>query len=107
MTEYRLTMTIAEHGFSEDSAERCLDAFLKHHPEAGPVVSIDPASGTLSITVAVDATDPWAAGNLGAEILADGLNAAELDVTDIVRVDITAVEAEREMEARQRDFVPA
>ena len=103
--EYRLTITIAEHG-NEADAERCLDAFLERHPETGPVVSIDPRTGTLSVTIAVDATDPWAASNLASRIWADGFNQSGLELTPIVDVSISAVEFEEDARAR-RQLVPA
>ena len=101
--EYRLTMTIADHG-NEGAAERCLDAFLLAHPETGPVVSIDPALLTLSVTIALEATDPWSAANLASAILADGLIESGLTVTPIVDVAITAVEFEEQV---RRELVPA
>jgi hypothetical protein len=92
--EYRLTMTIAEHGFSDEAAERCLDALLALHPETGPVVAQNTDSGHLTITIALDATDPWAATNLGAGILADSLTQAEVPVTPVLDLCVSAVDRE-------------
>ncbi len=103
--EYRLTITIAEHG-NEEAAERCLDAFLTRHPETGPVVSINPSAGTLSVTIALDATDPWAAGNLASMIWASGLNQSGLAPAPIIDVAISAVEFE-DGARRSRELVPA
>lgn len=103
--EYRLTITIAGHG-DEEAAERCLDAFLAAHPETGPVVTIDPRVGTLSVTIALDATDPWAAGNLASRIWSDGLNGSGLTPAPIIDVAISAVELDDERE-RRRELVPA
>lgn len=87
-----MTMTIAQHGFSDEAAEKCLDALLDIYPESGPVVSQDTVSGGLTLTIALDATDPWAAANLGARILTKSLSRAELPVTPITDVNVTMVE---------------
>jgi hypothetical protein len=94
LVEYRVTITIAEHGFSDEAADRCLDAFLALDPAAGPVVSQNAASGHLSVTIAVEATDPWAAANLSARIFTKGLEATGLAVTPIIDVSVTQVESE-------------
>ncbi len=103
--EYRLTITIAGHG-NEEAAERCLDAFLTCHSETGPVVSINPSAGTLSVTIALDATDPWAAGNLASRIFATGLKQSELAPTPIIDVAISAVQFDDDSR-RSRELVPA
>ncbi len=87
-----MTMTIAEHGASDEAAEKCLDALLDLYPKSGPVVSQNTETGHLTLTVAVDATDPWAAANLGARILATSLDRAGLPVTLITDVTVTVVE---------------
>ena len=102
--EYRLTITIADHG-NEEAAERCLDALLERHPETGPVVSINPSAGTLSVTIALDATDPWAAGNLASRIWVTGLNQSGLSPAPIIDVAISAVEFDDAR--RSRELVPA
>jgi hypothetical protein len=87
-----MTMTIAEHGASDEAAEKCLDALLELYPESGPVVSQNSSTGHLTLAVALDATDPWAATNLGARILATSLNRAGLSVTPVLDVSVTMVE---------------
>ncbi len=94
MKNFRVTVTIAEHGFSEESADRCFDAFNELYPEAGPVVSQNIKDGTLTVTIAVEATDPWAATNLGSEILGNGLEKAQLALSPVLAVCVTAVEYE-------------
>lgn len=91
--EYRLTIMIANHGASDEAAEACLDALLKLYPETGPVVSQNVATGCLSLTVAVDATDPWAASNMGSHIFSESLNAAQLPLAPIVGVNVHVVDA--------------
>jgi hypothetical protein len=89
-----MAVTVAEHGFSDDAADRCLDALLHLYPDSGPVVSQNTANGRLTLTIGLDATDPWAAAELGARILSESLNAAELPVTEVVDVHVEAVEHE-------------
>lgn len=92
LVEYRIAITIAEHGFSDDAADRCLDAFLSLYPDAGAVVSQNTSNGHLSVTIAVDATDPWAAVNLSATMFTTGLDTAKLPATSIIDVCVTQVE---------------
>ena len=104
--EFRMSVVIAEHGFSDDAAEACLDALLMLYPDAGPVVSQNTATGHLTITVGLDATDPWAASNLGAEILTNSLTRAALRSTTVLDVSVTAVDHEDSAEHVGR-LVPA
>lgn len=92
--EYRLTVTVADHGASEEVAERVLDAFIDLHGETGPVVSQNLADSTLTITVAFDATDPWAANTLGSRIIGGTLDKIGLPKTEVLDVCITALDYE-------------
>ena len=106
--EYRISLTIAKHGYDGDAAEKALDAFLEFHPETGPVVTQNTATGGLTITIGLDATDPWAAGNLAGRILTDGLNGAHLEVVPILDVSITAVDpTDSPAEQARWNLVPA
>ncbi len=67
---YRITVTIAEHGRDEDVAERLLDVFEEEYPQAGAVVSQNVASGELSMTVAVEAEDPFKAADTTSTMIA-------------------------------------
>jgi hypothetical protein len=107
LKNFRLTVTIAEHGFSEESADRCFDAFDALYPEAGPVVSQNTKDGTLTVTIAVEATDPWAATNLGSEILAAGFDKAQLALTPVLDVCVTAVEYETSRHVHRGELVSA
>jgi hypothetical protein len=53
--EHRINITLADLGRDETNAERILDNLQARVPELGPVVSIDTAAGTLTVTVATDA----------------------------------------------------
>lgn len=92
LVEHRMTVTITEHGRSDEAAEKCLDALLDLYPDAGPVVSQNAETGYLTITVGLDATDPWAAANLGFPIVTNSLNRAKLRKTQVVDVNVSAVE---------------
>jgi hypothetical protein len=87
-----MAVTIAEHGASDEAAENCLDALLDLYPDSGPVVSQNTSTGNLTLTVSVEATDPWAAANLGSSILTKSLNRAHLRVTPVLDVNVTIVE---------------
>lgn len=104
--EYRITATIAEHGASDEWAERCLDDLLERHPEVGPVVCQNAESGHLIITVAVDATDPWAASNLAGQVIADTLNAVRLPPAPVLDVSVMLVEDE-DQRVNEHDLVSA
>ncbi len=101
-------MTIAEHGFDSEAAERCLDAFDKLYPESGPVVTQNIQDGTLAITIAVSAPDPWEAGTLAGKIYAKSLNESALSVTQVTDVHTTIVtDREEESMSRSRQLTPA
>lgn len=99
--EFRITVTIADHGFSDEAAERCYDAFADLHAQHGPVVDHNSETGELSVTVSLDATDPWAAANLGSRIIGSGLEASGLERTGIIDVCVTAVEPDRKRGAKR------
>lgn len=90
--EYRLTVTIAEHGASEEVAERILDALVEVHPETGPVVSQDLTDSTLTITVAIEATDPWTASTLGSRVVGGTLEHLDLPMTEVLDVCVSALD---------------
>lgn len=106
MREYRITVTIADSG-DMDAAERCLDALNERAPETGPVVSVDLAANTLSLTIAVDATDPWAAANLASSIYADSLTKAELPLAPVIDIQVSVVDDEHPTTQRRRELVGA
>lgn len=93
-----MTAVIAEHGTNDEAAEACLDALLALYPESGPVVTQNTDTGCLSLTIGMDATDPWAASNIGARILTESLNEARLPVVPIVDVHVSVVDHEESVE---------
>lgn len=101
-----MTVTITEHGRSDELAERCLDALTKLYPETGPVVTQNTQTGHLTLTVGMDATDPWAATNLGGRIITESLNEARLPQSEVVDVCVTAVAFDDSME-NVRELVEA
>lgn len=107
MQEFTLTITIGEHGYSEEAAEKTLDAFLKLVPDAGPVVSQNLAQGTLSITIGLQATDPWAASNIGRDRLAEGLTEAGLAFTSVVDLCVTASDYQAPRHVHRGELVSA
>jgi len=102
-----MTVTIADHGFSGESAERCLDSLLDLYPESGPVVAQNTATGHLTLVVALDATDPWAASNLGRALVAESLTQAKLTVSPVINIQVTLVTTSEFVAAGDRKLVPA
>ena len=92
MNEYRVTVSIADHGRSAEAAEAVLDSFVELYPECGPVVSQDLRTGFLSITLAFDATDPWAATNKAKDTFPRGLAHSRIEVAEVVSVEVTTVD---------------
>jgi len=92
--EYRITAVISHHGLSDEIAERCLDALLVRHPENGPVVSQNTETGELTLTIALEATDPWAAAKLASEVIGGTLDVLALPMTEIL--DVVVALADRE-----------
>ena len=92
--EHRVTLTITEHGRRPESGDAALTAFQQLHPDLGPVVSQDPALGTMSITIALDADDAHAALDAAKPVFVDGLNASGLEKTRSVGLAAEAVPAD-------------
>jgi hypothetical protein len=104
MMEYRLTITISEHGRSEENGARLLEGVLAKHPEVGPVVSQSLAAGTLSVTFSLEAEDPQDGFEHGWSIFVAGANASGLEPTEVVDVRITQVPAEELEEERELEL---
>jgi len=92
--EYRITVTVSEHGYEPENGERVLDGFLRTHPQTGPVVDQDVAAGTLSITFAVDASDYDHAVDSAREVFAGGMKAAGASVTQVLHGEADLIPAE-------------
>src|SRR4051812_33601023 len=71
MPEYRLTITVSEHGSAPENGERFLNGFMREHPEVGPSVAQNVATGTLSVTFIVDASGGKDAMERGLKIFCD------------------------------------
>jgi hypothetical protein len=106
LVEYRVTVTIAEHGFSDEAAESALDALLEIAEAAGPVVSQDAESGEMRLTIALDADDAWTAAEQASSVFAEALDKTGLPVTEVIGVQVTAVEREDSTE-NVRELVSA
>jgi hypothetical protein len=92
--EYRITMTLAEHGTAE-SCQRVLESFVATSPQAGAVVEADTEAATLSVTYSVDADDfdqlkDRAASIFAAALARSGLPPAELIDVEVEDVDVAA-----------------
>lgn len=104
--EFRVSVTIADLGHSDEAAELCLDSLLALHPETGPVVSQNTANGQLTLTIAVDATDPWAATNLAAKVFTVCLNETGIPKKPVIDLTVTAAAYDDSSE-NVRELVPA
>jgi hypothetical protein len=91
LPEYRLHITVAEHGRDPADGERVLEGFMQTHPEVGPSVSQNSAAGTLSITFSLDAADANEAIDLGRPIFARGGSASGLSPAPVVGMEISLV----------------
>jgi hypothetical protein len=89
--EYRVRITMAGHGESDEAAAAFLDGFLETNPECGPVVSQDAAANTISVIVGLRAKNEENAVHLAAEVWAEGGIASGLEPGDIVRVEVERV----------------
>jgi hypothetical protein len=56
--EYRISITFAELGSSDDLTDRLLTVLLGEMPQVGPVISRDVSTGEMTVTVAVTSTQP-------------------------------------------------
>jgi hypothetical protein len=103
--EFRLTVTIAEHGRDPSNGNRFLGGFVKTHPETGAVVDQNTETGELSVTFAFDAQDLLDAMRIGPTIFVEGTTASGLPATKVTDYGlaadfrITAVETETEDDA--------
>jgi hypothetical protein len=96
MSEYRLTVTVSEHGrreVAEDRMEKLLDAFYETHPEVGAVVGSNYHLGHLDVTFSLDAEDAKEANERGGEIFIEAFMKSGLEHTKIVELNCIAVGA--------------
>ena len=88
---YRLRMTLPDYGRDEDYAERFLEAFVSAHPETGPIVSQNTAEDTLTVVIAVEATDPDDAWRRGRDIFIGGGAATGLRPPEAIEFSLSRV----------------
>ena len=93
MDSFRLRLSISDLGRDPDNGERLLEAFIKTHPEAGPVVSQNMQTGRLDVTIAVEGTDIAEALVIGVPIFVDGLGASKLPPSDVVDISASVIPA--------------
>ena len=94
MSEYRINVTVSQHGHDPDNGVAFLDGFMETHPEVGPSVSQNTADGTLSVTFALDAEEPNEAFEQAWPVFRDGANASGLEATEILSVNVSRVPVE-------------
>jgi hypothetical protein len=99
MDSFRLRLSISDLGRDPDNGERLLEAFIKTHPEAGPVVSQNMQTGRLDVTIAVEGTDIAEALVIGVPIFVDGLGASKLPPSDVVDISASVIPADELDEA--------
>lgn len=81
--EFRVTVTITEHGCDPDNGLRFLAGFRSTHAETGPVVDQDTSTGELAVTFSFEAHDLMDAMNVWPPIFIDGANASGLPATEL------------------------
>ena len=101
MDSFRLRLIMSDHGRDPDNGERFLEAFMKTHPEVGPVVSQNTETGRLVVTIAVDATGITDAVEKGVPIFIDGLDASGLTPSDVLDISVSSIPADELDEAKQ------
>ena len=89
--EYRVTITISDYGSDPANGERFLAGFMETNPEAGPVVSQNTDTGTLSVTFCFEADDLAGVADRASTIFAEGANATGLPPTPLVRAEVDSV----------------
>jgi hypothetical protein len=109
MAEYRMTITVSEHGHrdvAEDRMEQLLEAFERAHPEVGAVVGANYHRGRLDATFLIDAPSAREANDLGSDVFASAMADAGLELTKIIEINCAAV-GETSADDADRDLVAA
>jgi hypothetical protein len=89
--EYRVTITMRGYGSDADAADDFLEGFLRTHPEAGPVVSINNTEDTIAVLLAVDAASRQQARERVAEIWIAGCRESGLAIGEVIRTEVERV----------------
>jgi hypothetical protein len=109
MPEYRMTITVSEHGHcdvAENRMEQLLDAFYETHPEVGAVVGANYHLDRLDATFSIDAPSAREANDLGTQVFVEAYTASGLEVTEIIEINCVAV-GEASVEEADRELVAA
>jgi hypothetical protein len=109
MSEYRLTITVSEHGrkdVAEERMEQLLDAFHHVHPEVGAVIGANFHLGRLDATFSIDAPSAQEANELGSQVFVEAFGESGLEVTEVIEINCVAV-GEASVEEADRDLVGA
>jgi hypothetical protein len=98
---FRLRLILSDSGRDPANGERFLEAFMKTHPEVGPVVSQNVRTGQLVVTIAVDGTDITDAVRKGVPIFIDGLDESKLPPSDVLDISASLIPADELDESRE------
>jgi hypothetical protein len=101
MDSFRLRLSISDLGRDPENGKHLLEAFMKTHPEVGPVVSQNVQTGRLDVTIAVDGADITEALGKGVPIFIEGLGASELPPSDVLEISAALIPAGELDEARE------
>jgi hypothetical protein len=101
MDSFRLRLSISDLGRDPENGEHLLEAFMKTHPEAGPIVSQNVQTGRLDVTIAVEGTAITDALKTGVPIFVDGLGASKLPPSDVVDISASLIPADELDETRE------
>jgi hypothetical protein len=101
MDSFRLRLSISDLGRDPQNGERLLEAFIKTHPEAGPVVSQNVKTGRLVVTIGVEGTDITEALGKGVPVFVDGLDASKLPPPDVLDLSASLIPAGELDETRE------
>ena len=101
MDSFRLRLSMSELGRDPENGERFLEAFVKTHPEVGPVVSQNVQTGRLVVTIAVQGTDITDAVGKGLPIFVDGLQLSKLPPSDVLEISASLIPTDEFDETRE------
>lgn len=104
MEWYRLTLTVSEHGHSPENGEILLHAYSTTHPEAGPVVSQNTETGSLSVTIAVQAADASEAVKEAMPIFVEGLAKSGLSPANTLEISAGPITSEEQEDVRELEI---
>lgn len=99
--EYRVTIEIAEYGHDPENGERWLTAFMEAHPEVGPAVSQNTATGALAVTYSFESPSWEGVAFKAAEIFAESGNAAGFSASEVLSCHLELVPAEETADERE------